>query len=386
MIDMRQVNVYCGAYAVLLDIFGNKDWFKEIVRVAKGLLKLTVRQFIPGFHRRFADVEDKGGVPRWLYQSHLTFPAKPTEQHLGAGVFTDGHDLDKDLSDGSAVVILTVLHANREFDPETREVYKNFKDFCYGLWERRALYTKVFYPDLFKAGDLDFWSKPLNHPTTAFGTGSGQMFRMFGGERFKRGYERAKAELLSDRELIETPHGLMYSTPHGVQEGYKRDDLYKGDKTPEGSHDGQQDNTYFAESITYAEVANRAKLDLFDDRTMEAIGNTLHHCAIFDGYDAPTIGGSIGGGGRARNGFGKRKRQINLRNGEAYPSKWWEPEAGFRESVRQFTRNLTTLPLARVMTPEIESGLRQMLKNAEDEGLQRYGPRLTLLVAAAERA
>lgn len=392
MIDMRQVNVYCGAYTILLDLFGNKAWLKELVRVAKGLLKLTVREFIPGFDPRFARAEDKGGPRRFLYAPHLTFPNPPTPSHLAAGALTDGHDLDKDLSDGTCVGILVPLHANREFDPETKAVYADWKDFCYGLWERRALYTQVFNPKAF-ATDPDFWGKPLNHPTVAMATANGQMHRMFGnepgGERFKRAYDRLKGELLADREYVETPYGELYAAPHGVQEGYKREQRYAG-QPQVGAHQGLQDCTYIAEAFTYAELANRAGLDVFDDRTLKAIGRSLHYCVMYDGYGAKTIGGSIGGGGRPVEGYGTRKRQVNLRGGESFPSRWVEPEAGFREGMHQLTRNLTTLPMARIMKgklgEEIDAGLRVTLKNAEREGYERFGPRMTLLMAASERA
>lgn len=49
-------------------------------------------------------------------------------------------------------------------------------------------------------------------------------------------------------------------------------------------------------------------------------------------------------------------------------------------------KTLLALGLSRVMTPEIETGLRLTLRNAEKEGYERYGSRLPLLLAIAERA
>lgn len=385
MYNLRQIHPYCVTYAVLLDTFGNAAWHKELVRVAKAMLKLTTTEYRPGFDRKFAGAEDKG-VRRFIYQPHLQNPFDPASDEaaglLRAGIFTDGHDLDKDLSDGTVVDLLVALHANRDLDAETREVYADLKDFAYGLFKRRAAFTKLFYPRI--SGDPYFFSKPLNHPSFAFGCAAGHMFDMYGGEDFEKAYKRAVFELESDREYVQTPYGEVYVTPHGVQEGYKRDQKYHG-KPQTGEHQGLQDMTYFGEVAAYVEIANRKRLSIAPDRMVTAMGRSINLCVMVDGYGAKTIAGSIGGGGRPKDGYGTRKRQVNLRTGESFPSRWYEPEADFREGMHQLTRNLTSLPLSRVMTPEIETGLRVTLRNAEREGYERFGPRLPLLLAIAER-
>lgn len=386
MYNLRQIHPYTVTYAVLLDELGNREWHAELVRVAKGMLALATTEYRPGYAPKFAGAEGKG-VRRFIYQPHAQNPLDPLsttgKSLLNSGVLTDGHDLDKDLSDGTVVDLLAALHPNRDLDAETRAVYADLKDFAFGLFERRAAFTALFYPRL--EDDPYFWSKPLNHPTVAFACAAGHMHRMFGGDALKAAYDRAVAELEADREYVQTPRGELYATPHGVQEGYKRDQAYRGLPVV-GEHDFLQDNTYVGEAVAYLEVANRAGLGVAPDRLMSALGRSLDLCVMFDGYASRQIAGSVGGGGRPASPEFVRGRQVNLRTGESYPCRWREPAAGFREAMHQFTRNLTSLPMSRVMTPEIEAGLRTVLANAEREGYSRFGPRLALLLAVSERS
>ena len=353
---LRSVHAHFHNLAMILDATGDPAALNGILDMWDVLNRKAETRWYPGFRDYLAPLEMRG-IKRFNYYNT---ERKTFDKFLSEGGYTNHHDLESDLHSGYCGELRYVLWQNRDASARAERAYLEVCDYHDGISAQRELFSKAEYP----SKPRYWWGKPLHHPTGARHAEAFYMALM-GHSSWQPALDQFRTWLRNDMELLDHPRGYkLYNTPHGVQGRYGS----QGASLPK--HDASQDCTYIGEEWPLLEMQCRAGSDFYTPAVMEAIGHTCDQGVFYDGYGVKTyltkdskgnpvgtytVGGSIAGGG-----LSSVQRVFATRSGSKIGSRWKIPGNNKREEIHQIQRNLTTAPLWRIMTPEIDDGLAKV--------------------------
>lgn len=359
---LRQVRNHLHTAAIMLDATGDVRALNSILSIWNALIAKAETSWYPGNKFGNNSPLEMKGIKRFNYYNSA---GKTSATFINQGGYTNHHELENDLHSGYCGEIRYILWRNQEYSPAIKSAYRNVADYHDGLIAQRKLFSKAEYsskPDY-------YWGKPLHHPTASRYNEAFFMNEM-GHNGWQEQIDLLVGWLADDIDLIDHPGGYkLYNVPHGVQGRYRA-------LSGSARYDGSQDCTYIGEDWPGCEMSCRAGSPLFTPTIMKAIGHTCDMGVFYDGYGASTVGGSIGGGGHPGT---TDMRKFLTRTGLSLNTRWKTPENNFREQIHQVQRNLTTVPMWRVMNGEMDAGLVKVNRIAANA--ERKGPEMARFLA-----
>ena len=355
------------ANALMLDATGDPLMLTRIIDAWTVVWGKAETSWSPGYLATRSPLEFKGIKRLNLYRT--------SDRDLQSGLYTNYTDLENDLHSGYCGMLRYILWRNRDLSPAAATAYNQVSEYHDDLTVQRRAFSKDRYgskPDY-------WWGKALHHSTTSRHAEAFFMVLM-GNTSWEPELSQFEAWLGADIEYYNHPDGYrLYGVPHGVQGRYAA----QGTSLPQ--NEGFQDCTYIGEEWPCTEIMCRAGSGFWTPPVVEAIAHTCDQGVFYDGYgakprirwntntrlfeEAYTVGGTIGGGGTTN----KTTRKFFGRDGRSFASTWkargpsTEFPGGARELIHQVQRNPTTVPLWRIMTPEIDAGLAEVSRVTNDQ-------------------